>query len=64
MKSLKILSIRHSSSREGEERNVFVENKVVMTVTQYYKSYMLSNNVKIIHQYLPREVGELVVYYL
>jgi hypothetical protein len=33
-------------------------------MTAYYKGFYTSNNVKIVHQYLPREVGELVVWYL
>ena len=41
-----------------------MEDGAVATVTQYYKGYMLSSDVKIIHQYLPRKVEELVVYYL
>lgn len=32
-----------------------------MFVIAYYKGFYASNNVKIIHQYVPREVGELVV---
>jgi hypothetical protein len=30
----------------------------------YYKGYNVSGDVKVIHQYLPREVGELVVWYM
>jgi sulfur relay (sulfurtransferase) DsrC/TusE family protein len=37
---------------------------MVVFVTQYYKGYNVSGDVKIIYQYLPREVGELVVWYL
>jgi hypothetical protein len=36
----------------------------VVFVAQYHKGYRSSGNIKIIHRYLPREVGELVVYYL
>jgi hypothetical protein len=37
---------------------------MVVFVTRYHKGYNVSGDVKIIHQYLPREVGELVVWYL
>lgn len=37
---------------------------MVMFVTAYHKGFHASNNVKIIHQYVPREVGELVVWYI
>ena len=29
-------------------------------VTRYHKGYNLTGNLKIIHRYLPREVGELL----
>jgi hypothetical protein len=34
---------------------------MVVFVTRYYKSYNVSSDVKLIHQYLLREVGELIV---
>jgi hypothetical protein len=37
---------------------------MVVFVTAYHKGFYASNNVKIVHWYLPREVGELVVWYL
>jgi hypothetical protein len=43
---------------------LFVEDGLVVFVTQYYKGYMMSGNIKIIHRYLLREVLELVVCYL
>jgi hypothetical protein len=36
----------------------------VAFVVLYYKGYRSSGNIKIIYQYLPWEVGELLVYYL
>jgi hypothetical protein len=33
-------------------------------VTKYHKGYALSGDVKVIYQYLPRELGALVVLYL
>ena len=38
--------------------------QVVTFVTKYHKGYAMSGDVKIIFRYLPREVGELVVWYL
>ncbi|GME31522.1 hypothetical protein B0A49_14047, partial [Neofusicoccum parvum] len=37
---------------------------LVVFVTRYHKGYAMSGDVKVIHRYLPREVGELVVWYL
>ena len=58
------LSLRHLNTTNGHHRNVFVESGMVSTVTTYHKGYSASGNTKIIHRYLPREVGELLVYYL
>ena len=35
-----------------------------MLITRYYKGYVITGDVKIIYRYMPREVGELVVWYL
>ncbi|EOD42854.1 putative dna helicase protein [Neofusicoccum parvum UCRNP2] len=59
-----ILSIRHSNTAKGGHRNIFVEDGLVVFVTRYHKGYAMSGDVKVIHRYLPREVGELVVWYL
>ena len=59
-----ILSIRFTNTIQGQHRNVVIENGMVVFVTRYHKGYNISGDVKIIHRYLPRPVGELVVYYL
>jgi hypothetical protein len=59
-----LLSVRHSNTMQGGHRNVFIEDGMVVFVTRYHKGYNLSGDVKIIHRYLPRKVGELVVWYM
>jgi superfamily II DNA helicase RecQ len=59
-----ILGLRWKNSRQGGVRNIIVENAMVAFVTGYHKGYRNSGNVKIIHRYLPREVGELFVYFV
>ena len=59
-----ILSVRHSNTIRGGHRNIFIKDGIVVFVTRYYKGYNVSGDVKIIYRYLPREVGELVVWYL
>jgi len=59
-----IMSIRHSNTVKGGHRNIFIEDGMVVFVTRYHKGYSVSGDVKIIHRYLPREVGELLVYYM
>jgi hypothetical protein len=58
-----ILSVRHSNTMQGRFRNLFIEDGMVVFVTQYHKGEQYKADVKIIHRYLPREVGELVVWY-
>jgi hypothetical protein len=58
------LSVQHSNTIQGGHCNVFIEDGMVVFVTRYHKEYNLSRDVKIIHRYLPRKVGELVVWYM
>jgi len=59
-----ILRLRWKNTGNGGVRNVIIEEGLVEIVAQYYKGYRSSGNIKIIHRYLPREVGELLIYYL
>jgi superfamily II DNA helicase RecQ len=60
-----ITSIQYENSAEGVgHRGVFVEGGLVSFVTTYHKGYDFTKKVKAIHRYVPREVGELVVYFL
>jgi hypothetical protein len=58
-----LLSIRHRNT-EGGHRNIFIDDGLVVFATKYHKGFYASNDAKIIHRYLPRAVGELVVWYL
>lgn len=57
-----ITSLQHTNT--VFYRNMFVEDGLVALVTTYHKGYTCSGSTKIIHRYLPREVSELVVYYI
>jgi hypothetical protein len=59
-----ILSVRHYNTVQGGHRNLFIKDRIVVFVTRYHKGYEVKGDVKIIYRYLPREVGELVVWYL
>jgi hypothetical protein len=59
-----LLCIRWRNSTCGQRRNIFIENGLVSFVTTYHKGYSMTGTIKIIHRFLPLEVGELVVYYL
>lgn len=43
---------------------MFIEDGLVAIVTSYHKGYTYTGITKIIHRYLPREISELVIYYL
>jgi hypothetical protein len=59
-----ILSLRYRNTVHGHHRSIFIEDGLVSTVTAYHKGYNIVGSTKIIHRYLPKEVSELVVYYL
>lgn len=59
-----LLSILCCNDVHGLRRSVFLENGLVSFVTFYHKGYSIQGSTRIIHRYLPKEVSELVVYYL
>lgn len=59
-----LLSLRHVNTATGHHQNIFIESGMVSTVTTYHKGYSITGSTKNIHRYLPKEVGELLVYYL
>ena len=64
MRVPELLSIQHVNTNNNWHCNIFIEDSLVVFVMAYHKGFYMSNNVKIIHQYLPCKVGELVVWYL
>lgn len=61
----KIISIQCENGEEGiRYRGIFAEGGLISFTTTYHKGYSFSKKVKTIHQYVPKEVGEVVVYYL
>jgi hypothetical protein len=56
--------MRWKNTTYGKVRNIFIEEGLVVFVATYYKGYWSSRNIKIVYRYLPREVRELLVYYL
>lgn len=52
------------NSANGEGRGLFVEDSILVIVLRYHKGIGASRKAKVIHRYLPREVRELLFYYL
>ena len=46
------------------QRGIFITGGLVELVTSYHKGFSHSQNVKLIHRFLPQEVGEVMVYFL
>lgn len=63
-RSRELLSVRYCNTEKGGHRSVFVENGLLVIVTYYHKGYNITGTEKIIHRYLPMEVGELVLLYI
>ena len=59
-----LVSIQIRNTADGGIRNVFIDRGAVMTVVGYHKGYTRTEQLKIVHRFLPREVGSLMVYYL
>jgi superfamily II DNA helicase RecQ len=60
-----LLSIMHQNGEDSRaQRGVFIDDGMVELVVTYHKGFSVSQKLKIIHRYLPREVGEMLVYFL
>ncbi len=59
-----LLSVRHSNIIKEEHWNVFVKDELMMFMTRYHKSYIISEDVKMIHWYLFWKMRKLMLYYL
>ena len=59
-----LIIVQHRNSSTSERRGIYITNSMVHFVIGYYKGYGNSTKPKIIYRFVPREVGELVIYYL
>lgn len=58
-RSWELMGIRHTNTENGGVRNIFIDRGMVCFMTSYHKGYRRTGEVKVIHRYVPREVGEL-----
>jgi RecQ family ATP-dependent DNA helicase len=63
-RATELLGMRYANTKQGGLRNIFIDHGMVAFVTTYHKNYRQTGKMKIIHRYLPREVGELLLRYL
>lgn len=59
-----LLSVWYCNTHTGGRRNIFMERGQVVFVTAYHRGYSFEDSSKIIHRYVPRAVGELLVQYM
>jgi superfamily II DNA helicase RecQ len=59
-----LVTVTYKNSANGDSRGIGIEDGAVRVTTKYHKNIGQTGKGKVIHRYLPREVGELVVYYL
>jgi hypothetical protein len=59
-----LVTVKYKNSANGDSRGAGIEDGAVRFTTSYHKNIGQTGKAKVIHRYLPREVGELVVYYL
>ena len=63
-RATEILGMRYCNTSNGGFRNIIVHKGQLCYVAAYHKNYRSSERIKVIHRYLPRAVGELLVRYL
>ncbi|KAK4893307.1 hypothetical protein LTR49_028508 [Elasticomyces elasticus] len=60
-----LISIQHQNGQHSQgQRGVFIQDGMAAFVTQYHKGYSASKRIKVVRRFVPREVSEVVVYYL
>ncbi|KAF5658013.1 DNA helicase [Fusarium heterosporum] len=63
-RSTEILTVRHRNTAAGGLRNIFIDHGLVMIIIGIHKNLYQSQRLKVIHRFLPIEVGTLLIYYL
>ena len=64
-RTTELLGARYCNTPYGGRRNVFIQHRMVCLALGYHKGYQRAGGqLKVVHRYLPQEVGEQVVRYL
>ncbi|RKL22022.1 hypothetical protein BFJ72_g14786 [Fusarium proliferatum] len=59
-----LLGLRMFNTGNGGIRNILMYRGMVCLLVTYHKGFRKSGKMKVIHRYLPREFGELLVWYI
>jgi hypothetical protein len=60
----KLIIVQYKNGPYGDIRELFINNGIIMFVITYNKIMNITAQIKMIHRYLPRKMGELIVYYV
>jgi superfamily II DNA helicase RecQ len=64
-RATELVSIQQVNGENARcHRGIMIDQGMVAFITSYHKGFSASQSQKCIHRFVPREVGELVVYYL
>jgi hypothetical protein len=59
-----LVTIKYKNSANSDNWGISIEDRAVVVIIKYYKNIGQIGKGKVIHRYLLREVGELIIYYL
>jgi hypothetical protein len=59
-----LIIVQYKNGPYGDIRELFIDNNIIIFVIAYNKIMNITAQIKIIHRYLPREISELVIYYV
>ncbi|KAK3612844.1 hypothetical protein LTR22_028429, partial [Elasticomyces elasticus] len=61
-RATELISIQHDNGPQAQsQRGVFIDNGMVVFVTNHHMGYKKGRRANIVHRYVPREIGEIVV---
>ena len=64
-RSTELISIQCENGKHARsQRGIFMDNGMLSFVTSYHKGFSASQSMKIVHRFVPREAGEIFIYYL
>ncbi|KAF1352611.1 hypothetical protein BDV97DRAFT_293583, partial [Delphinella strobiligena] len=60
-----VLSIQYTNNMNNSGlKGVFIKDRLIAFVTGYYKGFGSNSQIKAIYRFVPKEMGEIVVYFL
>jgi hypothetical protein len=60
----KLIIVQYKNRLYGDIRGLFINDSIIMFVMVYNKIMNITAQIKVIYRYLPRKMGELIVYYV